>query len=82
MAHKALRNSKRYVGKDGTLAILWASAHDRITYNEMADEEAKRTAEGDSSPLEKLPPALREAHPLPHSYSATRQTFRDSLKAK
>ena len=37
-------------------ALKWIAAHEGVTGNERVDEEAKRAAQGESSPPEELPP--------------------------
>ena len=42
------------------LAICWVPGHTNIAGNTSVDREAKKAAEGDSSPVERLPAALRK----------------------
>jgi ribonuclease HI len=60
------------------MKIQWSSGHDGIEGNEKADEEAKKAAEGDTSPEEDLPKFLTKK-PLPASISALRQRYNEKL---
>jgi len=60
--------------------LKWVAAHKGVAGNERVDEEAKRAAQGDSSPPEELPPALQKR--LPTSASAVKQKFTDKLKVR
>jgi ribonuclease HI len=60
--------------------FVWTPGHEGIEGNENADKEAKRAAQGESSPLPNLPPFLRKK-PLPTSISATRQVMKKRVKA-
>lgn len=61
-------------------ALKWVAAHEGVVGNERVDEEAKKAAQGDSSPREELPPILRRR--LPYSASAVKQEFAEKLKAR
>ena len=61
-------------------ALKWIAAHEGVTGNERVDEEAKRAAQGESSPPEELPPILRKR--LPISASATKQEFAETQKIR
>ena len=61
-------------------ALKWIAAHEGVTGNERVDEEAKRAAQGESSPDEELPPILRKR--LPVSASALKQEFAETQKAR
>ena len=39
-------------------ALKWVAAYKGVVGNERVNKEAKRAAQGDSSPPEELPPAL------------------------
>ena len=58
----------------------WVAAHKGVVGNESVDEEAKRAAQGESSPLEELPQILRRR--LPYSVSAVKQEFAESQKVR
>ena len=60
--------------------MCWVPGHHGIEGNERADEEAKKAARGDSSPVEDLPGWLREK--LPISVSKLRQCLHDTIKQK
>jgi ribonuclease HI len=62
------------------LRIRWISAHSDVVGNERADEEAKRAAQGESTPVQFLPPLLR--HPLPYSVSALKQNHLKKLRSQ
>ncbi|KAL1738047.1 hypothetical protein HDZ31DRAFT_51569 [Schizophyllum fasciatum] len=64
------------------LVARWAKSHIGIDGNELADEEAKRAAEGESSPLHLLPEALRKNTQLPFSIGALKQKHDKALKKK
>lgn len=55
------------------LKVRWLAAHREVKGNEKADEEAKKAAAGDSSPIELLPPVLRSS--LPPSLGAIKHQF-------
>jgi ribonuclease HI len=59
--------------------FVWTPGHEGILGNERADEEAKKAAQCNSSPLKDLPPFIRKK-PLPISISATRQSLKQDLK--
>lgn len=55
--------------------FIWTPGHEGIRGNELADEERKKAAQGETSLSIELPPILR-GKPLPISISATRQTLK------
>ena len=57
--------------------LAWISGHSRVQGNEKVDEEAKRAAQGDSSPQHILPPLLQGE--LPTSMAAVKQDFHREL---
>lgn len=61
------------------LRVVWISGHDEVEGNELADSEAKKAAEGDSSPASDLPWHLR-ANVLPHNVSAVKQDLTKTLQ--
>ena len=61
-------------------ALNWVAAHEGVMGNEKVDEEAKRAAQGESSPPEELPPILCKR--LPYSASAVKQEFAEVQKAR
>jgi ribonuclease HI len=61
-------------------ALKWVAEHKGMAGNERVNEEAKRAAQGESSPPEDLPPILRK--PLPISTTAIKQEFAEKQKAK
>jgi len=69
-------------GPAGTdkFALKWVAAHKGVKGNERVDEEAKKAAQGDSSPWEELPPILRKR--LPYSAAAVKQEMAEQLKVK
>lgn len=60
--------------------LKWIAAHKDVKGNERADEEAKKAAQGESSPPEELPPILRKW--LPYSAAAIKQDYREGLKSR
>jgi ribonuclease HI len=76
--------AKKLLPKGGgsrfSLTFRWSAGHVGIEGNEIADEEAKSVAEGDSSEGRDLPAYLRK--PVKHSLSATHQSHKESLKKK
>jgi ribonuclease HI len=62
------------------LQIHWVPGHCGFKPNELADEEAKKAAKGDSSDAKLLPPLLRKH--LPISISAIRQENMEKLKKR
>lgn len=69
-----------YPTDSAKFALTWVAAHKGVQGNEKVDEEAKKAAEGDSSPLEDLPPILRRR--LPYSAAAVKQEHVETLKVK
>ena len=61
--------------------FIWTLGHKGISGNEIADEEAKLAAQGESSSLHDLPLFLRKK-PLPVSISATRQKLKKDAKLR
>ncbi|KIJ95233.1 hypothetical protein K443DRAFT_43998, partial [Laccaria amethystina LaAM-08-1] len=61
-------------------ALKWVAAHKGVKGNERVDEEAKKAAQGDSSPWEELPPILWKR--LPYSAAAVKQELSETLKVK
>ena len=61
-------------------ALKWVAAHKGVAGNERVDEEAKKAAQGDSSPPEELPLILRKC--LPTSATAVKQEFMEKQKIK
>lgn len=53
----------------------WIPSHSSCQGNKTADEEAKKAAQGKSSPDKELPRELQSDQPLPHSRSAIKQNF-------
>jgi ribonuclease HI len=60
--------------------IRWSPGHHGIEGNEMADTEAKKAAEGSSSPKRALPQALHNR--IPHSKSAIKANFEKKVRKK
>ena len=58
---EAMNNDANSLHPTGTtkFALKWVAAHKGVVGNERVDEEAKRAVQGESSPLEELPPILR-----------------------
>lgn len=61
-------------------ALKWIAAHKGVAGNERVDEEAKKAAQGESSPPEELPPILRKL--LPISVAAAKQEFAEGQKVR
>jgi len=67
-----------------TLLSGWVPGHANITGNESVDREAKKAAEGNSSPVEQLPASLKKLGipvMLPYSKTTLAQSFNAKLKA-
>ena len=62
------------------LTLRWIPGHKNLEGNERADQEAKRAARADSSPLDSLPCRLTR-NPLPASLSKVRQALMTSFQA-
>jgi len=79
---ETMNNDANSLHPTGTIkfALKWVAAHKGVTGNERVDEEAKKAAQGESSLLEELPPALRKR--LPYSASAVKQEFAESQKIR
>ena len=60
------------------IKLRWIAAHKDVKGNEKADEEAKRAASGESSPLEHLPHLLRD--PLPLSVGMAKHKYLIKLR--
>jgi ribonuclease HI len=60
--------------------VKWISSHRGVAGNERADEEAKRAAQGESSPPHLLPPLL--CNSLPYSATAMKQDRLKTLRAE
>ncbi|KAJ3876151.1 hypothetical protein F5051DRAFT_306630, partial [Lentinula edodes] len=63
---------------DLRVTISWIPGHLGVEGNERADEEAKRAAQGRSSPHSRLPRQLHRQ--LPQSQTAAIRTFRRQLE--
>ncbi|KZT28197.1 hypothetical protein NEOLEDRAFT_1043173, partial [Neolentinus lepideus HHB14362 ss-1] len=59
--------------------LRWTPGHEGIKGNELADTEAKKAAEGDTSAPNLLPQVLRRKS-LPISTSALKQAYRTRIK--
>ena len=62
------------------LTLRWTAGHEGIEGNEVADQEAKKAAEGRTSDLNLLPAYLRK--PLLTNPSAVKRAHNDALKGK
>jgi len=62
------------------IELRWMPGHEGLPENECADAEAKKVAQGDSSPRQHLPELCRRD--IPASRSAARQDHMKKLKAK
>jgi ribonuclease HI len=67
---------------DVQVTMRWTPGHVGVPGNEYADKQAKKAAEGDSSPVRDLPKLLRRRDKLPHSKTAAIKTFKASIKTK
>jgi hypothetical protein len=67
-------------GSRFSLTFRWSAGHIGIEGNEIADEEVKSTAEGESSARKDLPAYLHK--PVKCSLTATRQSHNEVLKKK
>ena len=79
---EAMNNDANSLHSTGTVkfSLNWVAAHQGVAGNERVDEEAKKAAQGESSPPEDLPPILRKR--LPYSASAVKQEFAESQKVR
>jgi ribonuclease HI len=75
---KAIRERRPNFAKGITFG--WISSHSGVPGNEMADREAKKAAEGQSSRRDLLPTLLRK--PLLKSATATKRVFRERIMAE
>jgi len=79
---EAMNNDANTLHSTGTakFALSWVAVHKRVAGNKRVDEEAKKAVQGESSPLEELPPILHKR--LPYSASAVKQEFVESQKVR
>jgi ribonuclease HI len=63
----------------GAVQLNWISGHSDVKGNEKADELAKQAAQGQSSPVDELPPLLRRT--LPYSATAEKQAYASEIDA-
>ena len=75
---EANKLAKKRRGSKYTLTICWMVGHEGIAGNELADQEAKKAAEGLSSNKNTLPCYLRK--PLLINRSAIKQVYNANLK--
>ena len=78
MVHQQYRMLKKK-HKRARVTIHWTPGHSDVAGNEKADEQAKRAAKGETSPLEQLPACLPKS--LPISKAAVRRSFKKKLTA-
>lgn len=70
-AYKIAARLRKTKGKKYSLTVRWTAGHVGIPGNKIADEEAKKAANGNSSDASQLPKLLRK--PLKRSKSAATQ---------
>ena len=84
LAREALKNAfqlqKRKKKSKYNLTLRWTAGHAGISGNEKADREAKKAANGATSPAKQLPCYLRR--PLPVNPSTVTRKHNDELKRK
>jgi hypothetical protein len=73
--------SKIKIKTQCTLTLQWTPGHEGIRGNEEIDQDAKKAAEGDSSPNRDLPAFLRSSS-LPLSTSAAKQSFQQLVMTR
>ena len=69
-----------HIAGTAKFALKWIVAHKEVIGNERVDKEAKRAAQGESSPPEELPPILQKHLPL--SAAAVKQEHAEAQKER